>query len=1191
MPPMPIPTATTASAAVTAVPPAAVDAPTAADSASAPAADPGTAVAGRRPSGTRVDAADPASVSFAPRGGGAGGARRSAARADEGHEGHGGIAVGPGASARVGYRRSPGILDVSGLPVHGAKIHCPLLPPTTLSRERLNGWLDTHAAGRIIVIVAEAGFGKTTLLADWSRRTQRRCLWYRLEPDDRDWLGFVRHVVGSGRELDDTFMPRTLRLLGEMGPGGPTRDTVVDSFCAELAAEAAADPNGITLILDDYHAIDGSDETTPIVRRLLDLTGDGLSLIVSTRSKPALPLGRLRARGGVARLEGEDLCFELDETDRLFRDAYGRPLEPDVVEDLVDRTDGWPAALHLVRTAIEDRTPHETRTFIRELSGARGELHDFLAEEVVGSLPLEVQQFLMRTAILESVDPRAVPVVDPPSTNHVAERVARAETLGLLARPDFESPHRFHPLVRDFLQARLLAEIGPDRLREMHLEVGRYFEGVDWRISATHYSRGGDQTSVDRVVEDGIDVILSVGEYRLAAHLLQLAGRRPSSVAQRLLQSRTYLQVGSVEEAAREASAAVRDAEEVGDPRTVVAMLNAAAIAMAAREYESVLAFATRASATARNDHERELAEAVASLVAMSQEGDMVRWAMQLDRLLITQIERGQWHYAAISHLNLAQTRVWLDAPGDALRHAGEAQRLLAQSSNGYEQVSVSLVRAHALALMNRWDQAEAEIHIALESTHPEGHLEAMLEGCQLYAWFGDLGHAEDLLQRVRAGGVPDRWQPQWDVLALWLSRDPSTREAIRSRLGERPGMSSEVGAAFRWHLAVARSHLQDGDFVRFGESFAAADQVARLQRSPLQRRLLGLLDAVASNAAAVSRALLATPEASWPVLSVFAAEIAPRVHELTDDAVQVVRHAARANPERWREPTRRELTGGSPGLIAAADLLAEIGMRADIALLRGHQKVAQARRAAEHLTRRLAPKVFVEDLGRVQILVGGAVVQTAAVRRKVLALLCFLIAAPGGTSSRDAVMDALWPDLPPDLALNSLNQTIYFLRRVFDPGYRAGVSPEYLRFESELIWLDGDLVDTRSWACRRILSARPDTQRLVELLLDNYTGKWAAEFAYEEWAEAYRDSLHAAYLSEVHRVLTSGGGGASSRWRLWLAQRALTIDPKADEIEVELIRLYRSIGANAAASEQYGHYATSMREDLGVDPPPLEEL
>lgn len=1149
----------------------------------------------------RVDAADPASVSFPPHGGAARDARPSAGPADEGHEGHAGIAVGPGAvdagavgsraSARGQYRRSPGILDVSGLPVHGAKIHCPLLPATTLSRERLNGWLDEHAAGRIVVIVAEAGFGKTTLLADWSRRTQRRCLWYRLEPDDRDWLGFVRHVVGSGRELDDTFMPRTLRLLSDMGPGGPTRDTVVDSFVAELASEAAADPNGITLILDDYHAIDGNEETTPIVRRLLDQTGDGFSLIVSTRSKPALPLGRLRARGGVARLEGEDLCFERDETDRLFRVAYGRPLEPDVVEDLVDRTDGWPAALHLVRTAIDDRTPHEARTFIRELSGARGELHDFLAEEVVGSLPMELQQFLMRTAILEAVDPRAVPVVDPPSAGHVPERVARAETLGLLARPDFESPHRFHPLVRDFLQARLLADVGADRVREMHLEVGRHFEGVDWRISATHYSRGGDQTSVDRVVEDGIDVILSVGEYRLAANLLQLAGRHPSSLAQHLLQSRIYLQVGAVDEAVRESNAAVEDAVQGHDPRAVVAWLNAAAIAMAARQYGLVLAFATSATDAARDAHERELAAALASLVTMSQGGDMVRWAMQLDRLLNSQLERGQHHYAAISHLNLAQVRVWLDAPGDSLRHAGEAQRLLAQSSNGYEQVSVSLVRAHALALLSRWDQAQAEILTALESPHPEGHFEAMLEGCQLYAWFGDEGYAEDLLQRVRSGGVPAHWQAQWDVLALWLSRDRTAREVIRGRLGREPDMSSEVGAAFRWHLTVARSHLQDGDFGRLGEAFAAADQVARHQKSPLQRRLLGLLDAVASSAAATSRAIVATPDVARPVLSIFAAEIALRLHELSDDAVHVIRDAARANPDRWRGPIRREVIATSPGLPAAAELLAEIGERSDISLLRGLAKVPVARRAADQLTRHLAPKVFINDLGRVQILVGGSLVHTASVRRKVLALLCFLIAAPGGTSSRDAVMDALWPELPPELALNSLNQTIYFLRRVFDPGYRAGVSPEYVRFESELIWLDSDLVDTRSWICRRVLSARPDTQRLLELLLDNYQGKWATEFSYEEWAEAYRDGLHAAFLSEVQRMLTTGAGGSSVRWRLWLAQRALAIDPNADEIEVALIRLYRSIGANAAASEQYSHYAATIREELGVEPPPLEDL
>ena len=117
-----------------------------------------------------------------------------------------------------------GLLGMNPFPIVGARIHPPLMRADTLSRERLNGWLDQAATGRVALVVAEAGFGKTTLLGDWARSSPRLTAWYRLDPDDRDWLTFYRHLVAGGRELDPDFAPETYALLMQLGPGGPTRD-------------------------------------------------------------------------------------------------------------------------------------------------------------------------------------------------------------------------------------------------------------------------------------------------------------------------------------------------------------------------------------------------------------------------------------------------------------------------------------------------------------------------------------------------------------------------------------------------------------------------------------------------------------------------------------------------------------------------------------------------------------------------------------------------------------------------------------------------------------------------------------------------------------------------------------------------------------------------------------------------------
>lgn len=1151
----------------------------------------------------RVDAADPASVSFPPHGGAARDARPSAGPADEGHERHAGIAVGPGAvgpgsvgpgaSARGQYRRSPGILDVSGLPVHGAKIHCPLLPATTLSRERLNGWLDEHAGGRIVVIVAEAGFGKTTLLADWSRRTQRRCLWYRLEPDDRDWLGFVRHVVASGRELDDTFMPRTLRLLSDMGPGGPTRDTVVDSFVAELASEAGTDPNGITLILDDYHAIDGNEETTPIVRRLLEQSGDGLSLVVSTRSKPALPLGRLRARGGVARLEGEDLCFERDETDRLFRDAYGRPLEPDVVEDLVDRTDGWPAALHLVRTAIDDRTPHEARTFIRELSGARGELHDFLAEEVVGSLPMELQQFLMRTAILEAVDPRAVPVVDPPSAGHVPERVARAETLGLLARPDFESPHRFHPLVRDFLQARLLADVGADRVREMHLEVGRHFEGVDWRISATHYARGGDQTSVDRVVDDALDQILGEGSFTEADTFVASAESAEARLTALILRSRAELSRGEIGRALTLAERAANSARGTGDPREGVALLNLASLLALGGPQPAAIEAVSEALSRDLTPSQRDVGQALLALWEAAHEGDLEVIARLLRRLGDRQIAARQFHYAAVTRLNTALVLFWRGDAAQSLRAANEAEALFLSSSRGTELGAVAAARARALAHLNRMGDARTALEEASRDDNEVRRYELLVEGALVHCLYGAIEEAEAWLE---AAGPPDLhtsmllgpWAIASAELAVRKADFASAKRALEQLRSH--GLGADASTLLRTRLVEARVAIASGEDAK--APVVEAGRIAEAQRSRLGRAISGLLTATLQSGP-IGGAITGMRPSDLPALSMVAEELSANLHRLVPEALAIIQAEAQRRPERWRSA----LCGAVERQVASAQLaaaeLVRIGTRAELERVRAAAvRNRSLRTYAVDLARRLAPRIQVHDLGPVSIEIGDSHLAGHRVRRRVLALVCFLLSRPSMAASRDEVLDQLWPDLSPETSINSLNQTIYFLRRVFEPDYREGFSAGYVRFDGETISFDRDLVTCASQRCRELVAqARRGDASAASRLAEQYAGRFALDFAYEEWAAGHRDRLHAAVLGVLESAIEAHCASGQMDAAIELAQRALELEPTSDEIERTLLRLYRATGQQTAAAEQYAHYAAMLRDDLGVEPPPLEAV
>jgi LuxR family maltose regulon positive regulatory protein len=224
---------------------------------------------------------------------------------------------------------------------------------------------------------------------------------------------------------------------------------------------------------------------------------------------------------------------------------------------------------------------------------------------------------------------------------------------------------------------------------------------------------------------------------------------------------------------------------------------------------------------------------------------------------------------------------------------------------------------------------------------------------------------------------------------------------------------------------------------------------------------------------------------------------------------------------------------------------------------------------------------------------IGGRVVPGTEMRRKPLALLCFLLSRQGMSATRDQVLDALWPDTDPDQAVNSLHQTVYFLRRIIEPAYADDLSPGYVNQDTELVWLDAELIASRSVRCReqiRAIGSDPPLPAVMELAAE-YRGRFALDFSYDDWASSHRDSLHAQYLEVMERAIASCTSAGRFGDAMELSRRVLETDPSLDQIESSLVKMYRLLGAHAAAAEQYQHYTTVVREELGIEPPPLDQL
>lgn len=1083
---------------------------------------------------------------------------------------------------------------MNGYPIQPAKVQRPPLRDETLARDRLLDWLAAKIHHRVILVLADAGYGKTTLLADFSQRTRLRTLWYRLDDEDRDWISFLSHLVAAGREHDPDFAPTTAAMLSDLATGGPTREAATDVFLRELPKIAE---HGAVLILDDFHLVDESPDVRIIARDLVARAPERLSIVFASRQTPPIPFARMRAAGEVAEIGTDDLRFDATETARLFSETYGRELEPDVLADVTARTEGWAASLQLVQAALRDRSPTEIRRFVRSLTGADQELYDYLAEEVVGDLPDDLQQFLMRTSILQVVTPELAAVVTELDALDTARFTTAAERLTLLTRRARTSrgPQRYHPLVREFLEARLRSIVGTEAVAALHRRAAEVAASSDWRIAAFHYREAGDPGAVALTIAAAIPEIMGSGQHSTAVEEIDRIPEDAHLAVFGLVTSRIHLQMRE-HKAVIELSNAILDGVEPGSQESDYALLNLITVHMQDGFGQRSEPLVRRLRETTSNEQLRLIAEGTGLMLDAVLDGDIEAFARHLRSM--AERQRGSHpHYFGVTMLNLANNSICQDQPTLAADFADQAIEALAETSSKIELAAALMAKGYALTLLGRTADAQA----AVEGARNVDELEATFERADLADSFVDPETAWPLLESLRnAAGSNSDARISYGLQSAW-------HHARRGRYLEATAVLADLpdyhGAAVLAQASVRRVTAAYVDVAAGGVASgkAAVDEailVASQQGATRWRRVAELLRAFLGSDQNLSVAVRSIGMASpWSVTFV-ADLICQRLDDLDEPALQEVGHAARLHPGRWRFVLRDRiaLAGSGEGL-AAARILEPIGEKSDVQRLRTYarrqRRIPGASSLGRQLARQLAEQVFVEDQGRVSISVSDRHLQGSTIRRKVLALLCFLLTRADMSSTREQVLDALWPDLDPADALNSLNQTVYFLRRVVEERYVDDLSPGYLHHDSDVIWLDSELVTSRSNECRKLIKSLPVTPApdQVNALVDGYRGRFALDFEYEEWAAPYRDWLHASFLEIVERAVNDDIESGHFERGISLARRVLDIDPGAEHVEVSLLRLYRASGAHAAAAEQYAHYASAIREQLGVEPPPLDSL
>jgi ATP/maltotriose-dependent transcriptional regulator MalT/DNA-binding SARP family transcriptional activator len=1104
------------------------------------------------------------------------------------------VVVPPETEGRVDHR-----------PISRTKITPALCREPTLERPRLLNWLEENIARRVVLIVAEAGYGKTTLLADFSRKTSTHCLWYKLDSTDRDWPTFVTYLVAAGREIQPNFGHQTWTLLGRSHLL-ESRDGPVESLAPDF--EFFGDQR-VAIVLDDYHLVDESEDVRYILTRLIKNTPENVTFVLSTRGRPTLPLARLSAQGDVAELDTAALRFSREETHKLFYEMHRRDLDAAILDEIDRRTQGWPACLGLVVSSLRGRSNNEIDRFVRNLSGTESPIYDFLAQEVLSGLSPSAQRLTVLASLLDPVVPYQIKAMVAgesaiPNDKDIAIWTADAETLGLLTTYGEPPSTRFHPLMRDFLRQQLVEELTEAELRELHLRVAHAAESKDWLTACHHYLAAGEPTEAAKILGGSAVEALGSGQWHSAAEILR--------------------RIRSLDGDATDSSVAVLTAfqdidqsrlDQVIDALRVVDLRAAPPVTRALIRHALYRAYWRRgdeAELSAINRATLDDAEApqifrdIARLHTLVYEDEGTASYKQVASELVDAASRqyaaGMYFFASVSLHNAMVVEHSRANYSGAVALGHRAIQAYGRTGIGAREVQTThAMMARCYAELGSPNEYE---HVARATTEPVFDPDVFSECAFLAAAEGDdetairlRGALARVLQEHQVHGLARSFAVIADAAGHLFGGQP--RHAIEA-LNQSDATHRGIGIDLTAATILALAWLAAGDAERAAALARKGMDRARREGVPHWETRLEIVDAAARNdAKRLVSAVKAASGMGRMALLETADALAMAMH-LLDPLPNELADSISAYPARWLPALRRQLERGlSPAGYTCALLLQQFGTTADIPRLRAFEKTylraTKVPGLARRLARRVAPDLSITDLGPSSLIIGDRVVEFSGIRRRSASLLAFLITRRSNSAAREQVLDALWPDLDPAAASNSLNQTMYFLRRDIDPWYDDDVSVEYVHAEGDMLWIDPEKVSIASVAYEAEASKALGADRvdlpLAQIAIDRYTGRFCPEFEYEEWSSAWRDRLHASYLHLVTEVETALVAEGRLTEAAAITQKALAIEPEAVDLEGRLVSLYMSLGSRAAAAEQYAHYSRTHREQLGVDPPTFIEM
>jgi LuxR family transcriptional regulator, maltose regulon positive regulatory protein len=379
------------------------------------------------------------------------------------------------------------------------KLHIPLVRRDLVPRARLSARLETGcAAHKLVVVAAPAGYGKTTLVAVWATDDssalghrasilRERIAWLSLDADDNVPERFLAYVVGALQMVEPSLGQDIAEALQSSTP------LDINMLLTALVNQLDALEGELALVLDDYYLI----HTLAIHQALsflLEHAPPRFHLIILTRTDPLLPLARFRARGQLLELRQDDLRFTEEEAAQFLAQTMGVAVSSTDMATLTHRTEGWVAGLQMAGLSLQGHP--NPASFIREFTGGHRYIMEFLLEEVLNQQTQPVQDFLIKTAMLERLNgPLCDAVIESTDAQAVLEYLEHAN-LFLVPLDDKQHWYRYHHLFADLLRQRLRRFAEPEMIAGLLFRAGAWHEAqgdipeaVSYALAVADYAR------------------------------------------------------------------------------------------------------------------------------------------------------------------------------------------------------------------------------------------------------------------------------------------------------------------------------------------------------------------------------------------------------------------------------------------------------------------------------------------------------------------------------------------------------------------------------------------------------------------------------------------------------------------------------------------------------------------------------